>query len=256
MPKKVEDITGKRFGNLVVEKKLSSEERDELYGGNKYRKVVIFKCKCDCGKTTHVTRTHLQKGQIKSCGCMNKRNNNAKKFKKGRKVNDWTLLDMFIEYSKLYYMCECKCGEVKKVLATEIENEKSKRCTKCSGIKTGREKKLRNGYEEITLTFFNRIKISAERRSIDFDLSMEYLWELYLNQNKKCALSGIDITFGNGINCNTITCSLDRIDSCVGYEEGNVQWVHKDINKMKWKFEEDKFIEYCNKVSCFKEGVI
>ena len=30
-----------------------------------------------------------------------------------------------------------------------------------------------------------------------------------------------------------------------GYIQGNVQWLHKDINKMKWNFDQNKFLEYC-----------
>lgn len=44
------------------------------------------------------------------------------------------------------------------------------------------------------------------------------------------------------------SASLDRIDSSKGYEQGNVQWVHKDINNMKQSFSQDKFIDWCKKV--------
>ena len=45
-----------------------------------------------------------------------------------------------------------------------------------------------------------------------------------------------------------MTASLDRIDSKKGYIEGNIQWVHKDINRMKWAFNEDYFIKLCNNI--------
>jgi hypothetical protein len=49
--------------------------------------------------------------------------------------------------------------------------------------------------------------------------------------------------FGN----NTIrgTASLDRIDSKLGYNINNIQWVHKDVNTIKWDLSHDKFIEIC-----------
>jgi len=48
--------------------------------------------------------------------------------------------------------------------------------------------------------------------------------------------------------------SLDRIDNSKGYHLNNVQWVHKDVNRMKWIFEQDYFIKLCNKVSEYNGG--
>lgn len=31
--------------------------------------------------------------------------------------------------------------------------------------------------------------------------------------------------------------------------KGNVQWLHKDVNKMKWNFEQSYFIDICNRIS-------
>lgn len=45
------------------------------------------------------------------------------------------------------------------------------------------------------------------------------------------------------------TASLDRIDSSKGYVEGNVHWVHKDINIMKWDFPLETFIKMCKFVA-------
>lgn len=44
------------------------------------------------------------------------------------------------------------------------------------------------------------------------------------------------------------TASLDRIQNDKGYIEGNVQWVHKDINRMKNIFEQNYFIDICKKI--------
>lgn len=52
---KFQDLTGKRFGRLVVTK----------YLGN-YR----WECKCDCGNITKVASGHLNASRIRSCGCL------------------------------------------------------------------------------------------------------------------------------------------------------------------------------------------
>ena len=43
--------------------------------------------------------------------------------------------------------------------------------------------------------------------------------------------------------------SLDRIDSTVGYIEGNVHWVLWDINRMKWNIPHEEFIKLCSLVA-------
>ena len=45
------------------------------------------------------------------------------------------------------------------------------------------------------------------------------------------------------------TASLDRIDNSKGYEVGNIQWVHKEINMMRGPLPIDRFIELCGFVA-------
>ncbi|WP_238595034.1 hypothetical protein, partial [Nocardia seriolae] len=39
--------------------------------------------------------------------------------------------------------------------------------------------------------------------------------------------------------------TLDRIDSSKGYAIDNVQWVHKDVNMIKWELSEEVFLATC-----------
>lgn len=55
---------GKRFGKLVVVAKAKD------YVSPSGNHLSQFKCKCDCGNTTVVTRTSLVTGETKSCGCL------------------------------------------------------------------------------------------------------------------------------------------------------------------------------------------
>lgn len=59
---KAEDLTGKRFGKLVVIKKV--EPTYDKSG----RKYTVWECLCDCGNKTKV-RTNNLKGSTTSCGC-------------------------------------------------------------------------------------------------------------------------------------------------------------------------------------------
>ncbi len=55
---KLIDLTGQRFGRLVV------LERVENHG-----KDPAWLCKCDCGTVKTVSGNHLRSGNIQSCGC-------------------------------------------------------------------------------------------------------------------------------------------------------------------------------------------
>jgi len=76
---------------------------------------------------------------------------------------------------------------------------------------------------------------------------------LFLQQNRKCALSGLELKFANSAkeqrNHKGTTASLDRICSSKGYVAGNVQWVHKDVNFMKQHYPQDYFVELCGKIT-------
>jgi hypothetical protein len=75
---------------------------------------------------------------------------------------------------------------------------------------------------------------------------MKYAWDLFEQQGRKCALTGEPIELQRGTS--PFTASLDRIDSDIGYIEGNVQWVHTDINIMKGVLSEARFCKLCEMV--------
>jgi hypothetical protein len=98
--------------------------------------------------------------------------------------------------------------------------------------------------------FWWKIKSGTRRKSRDlpFDISKEYSADLFQEQGGRCALTGLELTFDVNSE-NGRTASLDRKDSALGYVEGNVQWVHKDINRMKLAYCQDYFIEMCARVA-------
>jgi hypothetical protein len=77
---------------------------------------------------------------------------------------------------------------------------------------------------------------------------MDYLYDLFIQQNGQCAISGIKISLGNGKPGKLRTASLDRIDNTKGYVYGNVWWVHKHINKIKRTLTCDELKFWCQKV--------
>lgn len=108
------------------------------------------------------------------------------------------------------------------------------------------------GFEEIPMSHWSSIERSAKRRSrtIPFNITPGEAWDLFLEQNKRCALSGVEIYFSpTGANrYSKTTASLDRIDSFKGYSKDNCQWVHKEINRMKLNMSEPDFVNWCERV--------
>lgn len=111
---------------------------------------------------------------------------------------------------------------------------------------TGKCNPAWRGYEDIPLSKFNYIKLDADKRGLLFDITIEQIWNLYLEQDKKCALSGTEIIFSSIKS--VCTASLDRINSNIGYIIDNVQWVHKNINIMKNRFSDEEYIKWCKLV--------
>lgn len=103
-------------------------------------------------------------------------------------------------------------------------------------------------------TYTTYLRRKAKERNLVFELSEEYLWELYLQQDCRCIFTGLPLTITtertkhNNIKISGMTASLDRIDNNVGYIEGNVQWVHKSINRMRQNFTVEEFIDLCKLV--------
>jgi hypothetical protein len=108
--------------------------------------------------------------------------------------------------------------------------------------------------EKICITFFKKIQSNAIKRNLSFDLDIDYLWDVFISQNKKCALTGVDINIVNATisyNYSINTASLDRIDNNKGYIKGNVRWLHKIVNQIKSDIEDVDLIYVCHLISSF-----
>lgn len=63
-PSKIKDISGQRFGRLVVSG--FSHRKQKAKGGG----TLFWNCLCDCGGTIIVPGCHLRTGHTMSCGCL------------------------------------------------------------------------------------------------------------------------------------------------------------------------------------------
>lgn len=151
------------------------------------------------------------------------------------------------EDNRWYKPCP-SCGVMQSYLRKNYAEESlklNKECKACSNQKT--ENSSRGFYNDIRISWFNKFKLSAELRDLDFNLTPEYLWQLFVEQDFKCALTGWPIGWAEVGNIHT--ASIDRIDSSKGYIQGNVQLLHKDVNMAKQQYSQDYFIEMCKAIA-------
>jgi hypothetical protein len=88
-------------------------------------------------------------------------------------------------------------------------------------------------------------KSRAIKKSLEYDMSMEFLEELWNNQKGKCAITHIDMTHTILQGRIPTNLSIDRIDSNRGYTRTNVQFVCVAINIMKSNLSMSELKYFC-----------
>ncbi len=157
-----------------------------------------------------------------------------------------------------YYICQCICGNkvtrrsdhIDKALTTLKNRISSCGCKHPSKIR-GHKSRTWSGYGKLSGQFWADLKQSAKIRNIKVDITKKDCWDLLVKQNFKCALTKVDLYLPESVRTKTQeqTASIDRIDSSKAYTIDNIQWVHKDVNKMKNNLSLDRFIELCKLIT-------
>jgi len=93
---------------------------------------------------------------------------------------------------------------------------------------------------------WSSIRNRAKDEGFDLDLDVDFIWDLYVKQEGKCALTGWKISFNKSHKLNTV--SVDRIDSTKGYLRTNVQLTNKLVNRCKLNCPEDLFYDICKSI--------
>lgn len=125
-------------------------------------------------------------------------------------------------------------------------------CKECA--KTKRKGKYQSNITNLTLekllilrnrTCYGR----ACKKGLEFNLTPEYLMELYHNQKGMCYYSGIKMEIAiKGTTNNYNTLSVDRIDSTKGYVKENVVLCCDCVNTMKMNLPTNEFVSICRNV--------
>lgn len=141
------------------------------------------------------------------------------------------------------YVCKCKyCHK----LRYKRFNRLGMSC-KCDA-KRGLVKRI--GFMPMYL-IDNIIKHRITRNKIEFNISPEYCFCIFLEQCGKCKLCNDNLYFPIKTSAPYIyktNSSLDRIDSKKGYVIDNIQWLCKMCQIMKNAFDQTLFIQQCQKI--------
>lgn len=224
---KREIVPGQKYGNFQV---VSFPFKE-----NNIRKVI---CECECGNKTNIACCNIKRAtKCKSCS----KKQRKRLYKIGQRINSFTIIG-FEERknNRSLIKSQCDCGRI--IVQSSSSLKRTKMCRACFNKIRGKEHPAFRGREYVSGTYFAGIKAGARNRNIEFNLSIDYINSLIVYQNHLCAISKLAISEIDS------TASLDRIDSSKGYIIGNVQWVHKDVNKMKMDFEQSYFINLCKKI--------
>lgn len=163
-----------------------------------------------------------------------------------------------VGFAETRWEVECDCGH--QMLVTEKHLVGGNRfCNHCAAHPSGQVSlAARDAHMAaqpgIRHLQWESIKGRAAVRNKAFEITKEYAWSIYVQQNGRCALTGKEISMWRGGIRGT--ASLDRKDSAVGYVEGNVQWLHKEINMLKGKRPDAELIRMATEIADYhrREG--
>jgi hypothetical protein len=238
------DLTDRIYGRLKV----------LCYSHSRNGAGCYWICRCDCGKNTTTTSSQLNSGKTKSCGCIRREfGQNRLIDLTNRRYGKLLVLgraeDRPDASKRYYWICKCDCGATTEISGGNLRNGDSKSCG-CANHKSGHHHPSWKGYKQLSGSMWGQILHNAKIRNIPIEITIEYAADLFDDQGGRCRLSGESISLDGGEG--RVTASLDRINSDLGYIPGNCQWIHKDVNQMKWDMPQPKFVEWCDKVSKYQ----
>ena len=149
--------------------------------------------------------------------------------------------------SDILWECKCDCGKIVSTTRRALVTKGQQSCG-CMRRRGGAACHNWNGFGEVSGCKFSEIRGGARDRKIPFEITIEFAWNLFQRQQRKCALTGVALVLSEGRGKRS-TASLDRIDSSRGYTEDNVHWVHKQLNLMKHTLGLEEFIVVCKSVA-------
>lgn len=118
-------LVGKRFGNLTV------IEKERVHVRKSGGKIILWRCKCDCGNVRIVPGTSLNQGIVTKCEeCVRK----SRKTLIGEKFGKLVVIKRAEDYispkgkHSPMWLCKCKCGKIKAIAQSSLKFGTTKSC--------------------------------------------------------------------------------------------------------------------------------
>lgn len=97
------------------------------------------------------------------------------------------------------------------------------------------------------------VNSELQKKKLDFNLTKDYLKQLWDKQNGICALSGIAMTFDIDSGRTNTNVSVDRINPNLGYTKDNIQLVCMAVNQMKSDLKLEELYMFCEALLRYKD---
>lgn len=231
------DITGQRFGRLVVLRNAGRKKAKHRRKSGRYVMEPMVLCQCDCGRQKHMMRRSII-SKVKSCGCLY-----AERFPSlvGRRFGRLLVLRDSGKRHKTsggtLWLCQCDCGKTKLAMSCDL----NKGCLKSCGCLY---------FEMHDAGLINR-KHGATSKHATPALRRTYTsWQ---SMQLRCSNPAFENYYGKVTVCdrwkgehgfeNFLTdmgerpqdCTLDRKNPFNNYEPSNCAWATRDIQALNQK---------------------
>lgn len=203
-----------------------------------------------CHKTLPLNREYYKRygantGYHKVCRCCEEKLNIEKEWKNG----------LLLCHDCLEYKNEEEFTSNSST--SKIRHNRRHICKECANkrqlkhdVNLSKDKKLHKCLQHRFLGAKDR----ATKQSIPFDITLEYIQELWDKQKGLCAISGLPMTFNLREGRVHSNISIDKIDRLKGYTIGNVQLVCMACNQIKSDMTNEEMYNFCKNIVNYYEN--
>lgn len=220
MPNKI-DLTGQRFGKLVVIAEASKEQRS---GGR-----VSWICQCDCGKQKITTSDRLRRGIVTHCGCGNIKNIAGQRYGKLTAVKPTDMRSG----TNVVWECLCDCGNT---TFTSVDHLRAGDAKSCGCLK-----------KETRPEVMNRLvgqrfgKLVVQKSMPERNKHGGIMWECLCDCGNNIIVSSNHLNTGNTQSCGCLLGqSVGELNIAQLLTENNIkfqqEYTFKDLPNRRYDF--------------------